>query len=224
MAAGRYDEAIKAFSDVAAQHPSDPKPIYLRGECYRKMGKLKESEADLRAAIKLDPSGKDEQIVIVMAELGAVLSDAGRASEAIEMLDQAVKLRPDLFEAYYNLGVAHESLKHWPEAIAAYGKAIKLKPQDANPRASQADAQQHAETRAGDALQRLLRRRHAADVVRRPAALQRGHVAGQQVRRGAQEQGGVRHGGARSGRTRCRAKGPTGTPSAPAAAPGACPS
>ena len=141
MAAGRYDEAIKAFSDVAAQHPSDPKPIYLRGECYRKMGKLKESEADLRAAIKLDPSGKDEQIVIVMAELGAVLSDAGRASEAIEMLDQAVKLRPDLFEAYYNLGVAHESLKHWPEAIAAYGKAIKLKPQDANPRASQADAQ-----------------------------------------------------------------------------------
>ncbi len=141
MAAGRYDEALKAFGDVAAQHPTDPKPLYLRGECYRKMGRLKEAEADLRAAIKLDPTGKDEQMVTVMAELGAVLSDAGRASEAIEVLTQAVKLRPTMFEAYYNLGVAHESLKRWPEAIAAYSKAIKLTPTDANPRASQADAQ-----------------------------------------------------------------------------------
>lgn len=80
-------------------------------------------------------------MVMVMAELGAVLSDAGRASEAIEVLTQAVKLRPTMFEAYYNLGVAHESLKRWPEAIAAYSKAIKLTPTDANPRASQADAQ-----------------------------------------------------------------------------------
>jgi len=141
MAAGRFDEAIKAFSDVASQYPSDPKPLYLRGECYRKMGRLKEAETDLRAAIKLDPTGKDEQIVTVMSELGAVLSDAGRASEAIGVLEQAVKLRPDLFEAYYNLGIAHETLKRWPEAIAAYTKAIKLKPADANPRASQADAQ-----------------------------------------------------------------------------------
>lgn len=141
MAAGRFDEAIKAFSDVVLQHPTDPKPLYMRGECYRKMGRVKEAEADLRAAIKLDPNGKDEQMAIVMAELGAVLSDAGRAAEAIEVLEQAVKARPDMFESHYNLGVAHESLKHWPEAIAAYGRAIKLKPQDSNPRASQADAQ-----------------------------------------------------------------------------------
>ena len=37
-------------------------------------GRLKEAEDDLRAALKLDPSGKDEQMVTVMAELGAVLS------------------------------------------------------------------------------------------------------------------------------------------------------
>ncbi len=141
MAAGRFDEAIKAFSDVAAQHPTDPKPLYLRGECYRRKGRLKEAEDDLRAAIKLDPTGKDEQMVTVMAELGAVLSDAGRSADAIAILEQAVKLRPTMFEAYYNLGVAHETLKHWPEAIAAYNKAIKLTPQDSNPKASQADAQ-----------------------------------------------------------------------------------
>ncbi|HNO67343.1 MAG TPA: tetratricopeptide repeat protein, partial [Pseudomonadota bacterium] len=141
MAAGRFDDAIKVFTDAAAQFPTDPKPLYLRGECQRKKGRLKEAEDDLRAALKLDPSGKDEQMVTVMAELGAVLSDAGRSAEAIAILDQAVKLRPTMFEAFYNLGVAHETLKHWPEAIAAYGKAIKLSPQDSNPKASQADAQ-----------------------------------------------------------------------------------
>jgi tetratricopeptide (TPR) repeat protein len=77
----------------------------------------------------------------VRAELGAVLTDSGRAAEAIEVLEQAVKAKPDLFEAQYNLGVAHEAMKHWAESIAAYTRATKLKPADANPRADQADAQ-----------------------------------------------------------------------------------
>lgn len=141
MSAGRYQEALKAFSDVAAKYPNDPKPFYLRGECYRRMGRLPEAEADLRAAIRIDPTGKDEQMVVVMAELGAVLSDAGRFPEAVALLEQAVKLRPTMFEAYYNLGIAREAQKQWPEAIAAYSKAIKLTPQDSDPKASQADAQ-----------------------------------------------------------------------------------
>lgn len=141
MSAGRFEEAIRAFSDVAAKHPTDPKPLYLRAECYRKMGRFTDAEQDLRAALRADPTGKDEQMVVVMAELGAVLSDAGRFADAIVILDQAVKLRPTLFEAFYNLGVAHEALKRWPEAIAAYSKAITLTPHDSNPRESQADAQ-----------------------------------------------------------------------------------
>lgn len=141
MSAGRYDEALKAFTDAVLRAPLEPKPLYLRGACYQKMNRLREAEADFRAALKLDPTGADDQSVKVRAELGAVLTDSGRAAEAIEVLELAVKAKPDLFESQYNLGVAHEALKHWPEAIAAYTRATKLKPTDANPRANQADAQ-----------------------------------------------------------------------------------
>jgi tetratricopeptide (TPR) repeat protein len=141
MAAGRYDEALKAFSDAVQRAPLEPRPLYLRGACYQKMNRLPAAEADFRAALKLDPTGADEQSVKVRAELGAVLTDSNRAAEAIEVLELAVKAKPDLFESQYNLGVAHEALKHWPQAIAAYTRATKLKPTDANPRANQADAQ-----------------------------------------------------------------------------------
>ena len=141
MSAGRYDEALKAFTDAVQRAPLEPKPLYLRGACYQKMNRLKEAETDFRAALKLDPTGADDQSVKVRAELGAVLTDSGRAAEAIEVLELAVKTKPDLFESQYNLGVAHEALKHWPQAIAAYTRATKLKPTDANPRANQADAQ-----------------------------------------------------------------------------------
>lgn len=141
MAAGKFDEAIKAFSDAIGRAPLEPRPLYMRGACYQKMKRLKEAEADFRAALKLDPTGIDPQSIKVRAELGAVLTDSGRYPEAVEVLELAVKQKADLFEAQYNLGLAHEQLKHWPEAITAFQRAVKLKPTDENPRASVADAQ-----------------------------------------------------------------------------------
>lgn len=141
MAAGKYNEALQTFSDAASRAPLEPKPLYMRGSCYQKMGRLKEAEVDFRRALELDPRGSDPQTVLVRSELGAVLTDSGRPGEAVEVLDAAVRIKPDLFEAQFNLGVAHEALKHWPEAIDAYQKAVKLKPSQANPRSDVADAQ-----------------------------------------------------------------------------------
>lgn len=140
MNAGRYEEALKAFTDAVSRAPLEPKPLYLRGSCYQKMGKLPEAEADFRQALQLDPKAHDDQTIKVRAELGAVLTDQGRPAEAIDILDSAAQQKPDMFEAQYNLGVAHEALKHWEPAIVAYTNATKLKPMDKNPRATQADA------------------------------------------------------------------------------------
>jgi tetratricopeptide (TPR) repeat protein len=42
----------------------------------------------------------------------------------MDAFNKAISLNPDYAEAYYNLGVAQESLGHWQEAIDAYRKAI----------------------------------------------------------------------------------------------------
>lgn len=49
-------------------------------------------------------------------------------SEALVYLNRAVKLRPDLAEAFHNLGFAYEKSNDVSNAVKAYEKAIQLKP------------------------------------------------------------------------------------------------
>lgn len=140
MKFGRFEKALKAFSDAADRAPLEPRPLYMRGTVYQKMGKLAEAEADFREALSKDPKGHDDQTIKVRTELGAVLTENGRPKEAVPILEQAAQLKPDMFEAHYNLGVAYEQSKDYDKAVEAYTRATRLKPMDQNPRFNQADA------------------------------------------------------------------------------------
>jgi tetratricopeptide (TPR) repeat protein len=52
---------------------------------------------------------------------------------AILWLNQATKIRPEFFEAYFLLGEVHLELGDWREAVEAYKKAIQLRPDDTTP-------------------------------------------------------------------------------------------
>ena len=60
--------------------------------------------------------------------LGAVNSILGHKDEAVHHLRQAIKLRPNHYHAYYNLGLALKSLCKHDEARKMIEKAIQLKP------------------------------------------------------------------------------------------------
>jgi lipoprotein NlpI len=62
---------------------------------------------------------------------GMAYSAKGDQDRAIASFDQAIKLRPDYFEAYYDRAMAHESKDAYEQAIADYSKAIELRPDDA---------------------------------------------------------------------------------------------
>ncbi|MBD2514567.1 tetratricopeptide repeat protein [Nostoc sp. FACHB-973] len=49
-------------------------------------------------------------------------------SEAVEAFQEAIKLKPSFYQAYYALGVALFSQKKYPEALAASEQAIKIQP------------------------------------------------------------------------------------------------
>lgn len=152
---GDLPGALDAFTKARAEAPKDPRPLYLRGTVYQKQRKLPEAEADFRKALELDP-----KLVDVRAELGAILTDTGRAAEALEQLEQAVAQKADHFEAQFNLGVARETLGRWPEAAAAYRKAAQLKPQDADVRLNLAAALR----RSGKVDEALVAAREAAQL------------------------------------------------------------
>jgi tetratricopeptide (TPR) repeat protein len=59
---------------------------------------------------------------------GLSLSELGRTTEAVEQYRQALRSRPDYFEAQANLGEALFSLRRYPEAAEALARAVALQP------------------------------------------------------------------------------------------------
>jgi tetratricopeptide (TPR) repeat protein len=58
---------------------------------------------------------------------GACYSETNQINLAIEKFQQAIKIKPDYAEAYYNLGVAYQKNDHLNDALNNYEKAIELK-------------------------------------------------------------------------------------------------
>lgn len=150
MATGKMQEALQAFTDAVQRFPLEPDPYYMRATCYQKMGRLTEAEADFREGISRDPKSSKPETHKARAELSRVLIERTQHAAAIEVLDPLSREKPTMFEVQYNLGIAHEALRHWDEAIAAFTNATKLKPIDPKPRYTPADAYYHL----GDTLRK----------------------------------------------------------------------
>jgi len=57
-----------------------------------------------------------------------LLRHSGQLHAAVEKYEQAIRLKPDFIEAYYNKGNVQLELKLYEEALVSYDTAIKFKP------------------------------------------------------------------------------------------------
>ncbi|MEH2428679.1 MAG: tetratricopeptide repeat protein, partial [Nostoc sp.] len=102
-------------------------------------------EGDYEEYLKLSPEEKIEKVLEfqelltekhqpdnqkppLLLELGNLLLTASEYEAAIASYDQALKLKPDYQEAWYDRGYALGKLVRFEEAIASYDQALKLKP------------------------------------------------------------------------------------------------
>ena len=60
--------------------------------------------------------------------IGVVNNKLGNFKEAIKSYEKALSIKPDLAEAYYNIGIALHNNGNLERAIEAYRKAISIKP------------------------------------------------------------------------------------------------
>ncbi|MBD2533325.1 tetratricopeptide repeat protein [Nostoc flagelliforme FACHB-838] len=70
----------------------------------------------------------DNRKVNLLFELGNLLSATKEYEAAIASYEQALKLKPDYHQAWYNRGIALDDLGRFEEAIASYNQALKFKP------------------------------------------------------------------------------------------------
>jgi len=56
------------------------------------------------------------------------LAELGNSEDAIRHWDEALRIKPDCVEAYYDLGVASQRADRLAEAVEYYEQALRLKP------------------------------------------------------------------------------------------------
>ena len=101
----------------------------LLGDMAFHQGDFPAAERSYRRALDIARRLGDEFLVAVSSNvLGAALGMQGRHEEALRLFDEALKLRPDYAEAWFNKGFAFGKLGRDKEALKCYEEAVRLRP------------------------------------------------------------------------------------------------
>ncbi|MBF0445258.1 MAG: glycosyltransferase family protein [Magnetococcales bacterium] len=117
----KYSEAIDLISRAIAINPKIAEYHTYLGIALCKVGKKALAKVRFKAAIELDSRQTDAAF-----HLGDILIDDGNPKDAVEILQKAVKIKPDFVEMWNNLGLCHKALKQLQLAKECFQKAIEL--------------------------------------------------------------------------------------------------
>jgi tetratricopeptide (TPR) repeat protein len=123
---GRYDEAVELFTAYTQRRESNPWGHYMLGMSAWKSGRLETAEASFKRAVELDST-----LVKANLNLGRVLIEASRPSEALATIDRAIAVEGETSVAYRLKGNAYHTLGQNEDALASYRRAIQIDPEDA---------------------------------------------------------------------------------------------
>lgn len=119
-----HDQAAEHTLGLALEsHPTHSELRYTRGMLYAEQGRIEAMERDLRELLKYDPQNAN-----ALNALGYTLADqTGRYEEALELIEQALALKPgepafldSMGWVLYKMGRTEEALPYLEEAMAAY--------------------------------------------------------------------------------------------------------
>lgn len=150
-----FDVAIPLWNRVLSIAPDDPDALTGLGEIYARQGKLDEALANFNKVIAKDDrhtraiymAGKVlsqnkpaasipyfERVVLLAPDdaeawydLGLVRMIVGETRLAGQALTQALKLAPDDWRIYLELGKVHVQMRRYDDAVAHFEEALRLK-------------------------------------------------------------------------------------------------
>jgi len=124
---GRHDAqelAVDAYTRGLKVLPDERRLLYGRALLFEQLDRVAECEADLRRIVVLHPEDAD-----ALNALGYTLADrTDRYQEAFELIDKALKLKPDEPAIIDSMGWVQFRLGRFPEAIKHLQRAFELQP------------------------------------------------------------------------------------------------
>ena len=118
----RHEEALDAFSRGLQIFEDDPELLYARALTHERLDRVDAAEADLRRLIEIDPENAD-----ALNALGYTLADrTERFQEALELIQRAIKLKPDTPAIIDSLGWVSYRLGRMDDALRHLRRAFEL--------------------------------------------------------------------------------------------------
>jgi tetratricopeptide (TPR) repeat protein len=105
------DKAIAEYRAVIAAKPDLAGPHFWLGHLYWKHGDAEHATEAFNRELELDPQNPEAN-----AELGDILVAQGQERQAIPHLELALRVMPDLWPAYLDLGQAYAAEGNYPRA------------------------------------------------------------------------------------------------------------
>ncbi len=125
IANARYTEAEELIQKRMQSSPGDINLLDQLAELYQQQGEHPKAIELYRRAIKQDPSNTS-----LRRKLGDLYAEVGNTAQAVSEWEKIVVGETSQVDRHQRLGAIYLSHKMYPEAIAAYRQAIRLKPQD----------------------------------------------------------------------------------------------
>lgn len=150
---GKLDESLAVLRPAASRAPKDARFQYELARTYLAYPLKPQGLAAARLALQLDPSRPDHhRLVLSLADPEGEATDEG-----FKLLDDAARLLGDDFDLQVRAGKAAFDRKKWKTAVAAFRRAIALKPgdPDANYRLGLSELRSGEVTLARDAITAL---------------------------------------------------------------------
>ncbi len=124
LADGKAAEAKATFEELLKQYPQDADLHLFLGISLLRLREPQAAEAAVAKALSINPNHVEARTL-----LGWIDSEIrGDFEAAIKEYSKVVELRPDLPEAYNNLGVAQKRKGDLAKAADSFNKALKLNP------------------------------------------------------------------------------------------------
>ncbi|MGD1806199.1 tetratricopeptide repeat protein [Dapis sp. BLCC M126] len=123
---GKLEEAIGCYRKAIQLQPEMAAAYWNLAKVWQRLGKSDEAIASQQKALELNPSLGGVEFNLSQ---GYRLAEEGKLEEAIVFWQAAIKLKPDLAEAYGQIGISLRNKGKFSEAIQNLKKAIEIKPE-----------------------------------------------------------------------------------------------
>ena len=126
----QYDDAAVQFEKAIHLAPGEWGPHFALGSAWMNLGRFSDAETEFRSAIRI------AEIPKALHTLGVTLMYEGKDREAIPYINRALRIGPESYRWWVNLGIAYRRVGLSTESVRANLSGLELAEQEVekNPR------------------------------------------------------------------------------------------